>query len=421
MSKRWLRILLWAAGFGCLWLNLLDDPPLRSGAYVQHVTADAATIAKITAHRTRAECVVRAEGGAPLRIVGEANRRRHVLRATGLQPATQYEFELTMADGSRESGRFRTAPVGDDAAVRFAFLGDSGDQPWWVWLQRTPILHFPARWDWFPTKNAVTQVGAAIAGYQPDFALHLGDVIYPRGLHAHYRAGFFRPFADLIRQAPVYAVPGNHDVMDSAGVQLLANFRSPRSQTTGDGRCFSFAFGSVRVIGLDCNTHLANDHYREGYPTYEFLAAELARVTEPWVIVASHFPILSASRQWDRGDLMKDLLPTLGEHQVSLYLSGHDHCYQRFRASATGTPLVVSGGGGKRLYDTRPHAKVEVRKSAFHWCSAEAQGSQLTVVAHALDRSELDRFDLGLPVGDALDRLRASNPARAERIQRLLQ
>ena len=420
MRTRWIRRLLWLAGFGCLWLNVLDDPPLRTGPYVQNVGEAGATIAKIAALPAAFDLTVHGDDGGEVARVASASKRRHALRVDGLRPDTRYSFVLEREDGRRETGSFRTAPATDDAEVRFAFFGDSGDQPWWVWLQRTPILHFPARWQWFPTKSAVTGVGAAVAEWRPDFALHLGDVIYPKGLHAHYSSGFFRPFAELIRNAPVYAVPGNHDVMNAAGQQLLANFHGPANAITGDARCFSFARGAVRIIGLDCNTHYTGDRYQPGHPTYRFLMAELARCTEPWIVVASHFPMKSASRQRDRGDLLLSMLPELERWQVSLYLAGHDHCYQRFGPNEKlPVPLVVSGGGGKRLYDVRPDPRAAALAKAHHWCAVTVRGRELRIRARDLDGGELDDFALRLPDGQALERLRALNPGRAARISGL--
>ena len=36
-----------------------------------------------------------------------------------------------------------------------------------------------------------------IAKADGDFVLHLGDIVYPRGRHEHYSAGFFRPLCHL--------------------------------------------------------------------------------------------------------------------------------------------------------------------------------------------------------------------------------
>ncbi len=349
MKVLWLRRSLWLAGFACLWLNVHDDPPLRTDAYLLDVTATAATIGLVTAADASVVATVRdRESAVVTRVAGVGMRRRHALRVEGLRPDRSYDYEVEVDGSVGHRGHIHTAPVVDAAPVRFAFLGDSGDQPWWVWLQHTSLLHWPGRWGWFADSDAVTRVGAAVAGFGPAFVVHLGDVVYPRGLHAHYRSGFFRPFAAALANAPFYAVLGNHDVMDTGGLQALANLRGPRSPSAGSAgaRHFSFAWGPVRVIGLDCNTDYSGDRYERGHPADEFLRAELARCTEPWIVVASHFPMRSASRQRDRGELLLSLLPELVDGQISLYLSGHDHCYQRFGEPGGDEPVLVVSGGG---------------------------------------------------------------------------
>ena len=422
---RWLRRLLWLTGFGCLWLNVIDDPPLRTGAYVQNVTSVAATVAQITGAARPLHLTVFDPSGEVVASVHSDSRRRHALRAEGLQPATKYTYSLASPDAGEERGSFVTAskPGDDQAKVKFSFVGDSGDQAWWVWLHRTPILHMASRFQWFAPKWAVRTVGAAMAEYEPDFALHLGDVIYPKGLHAHYSSGFFRPFGELIKHAPMYVVIGNHDVMNAAGQQVLANFELPENDITGDERCFSFARGPVRIIALDTNTWFAGDVYKPDHPTHRFLLAELERCTEPWIVVAGHHPIRSASRQGHDGRLQKSLLPVLEKNQVSIYLSGHDHCYQRFGPNERWqVPLVVSGGGGKRLYDIKKgHVQLgaESLHKAYHWCGAEVSGRSFRVVARDAEGEVLDAFDLALPTGEQLRQLRVTNPGRAARIDAL--
>ncbi|MBZ0149895.1 MAG: metallophosphoesterase [Planctomycetes bacterium] len=419
MRARWIRRALWCFCIAGLFLNVLDDPPLRSGAYLTEVTTETATVARIT--RSPGSVVGRlfdASGQVVGAEVVSAGRRRHRLQFPGLRPDTAYRFELEV-DGAKEAGSFRTAPDSDEAKVRFAFLGDSGGQPWWVWLQRTPLLHLPARWGWFADRTSVVGIGQRIADYRPDFVLHLGDVIYPKGLHAHYFSGYFRPFGDVLRTAPIYALLGNHDIMDARGQQMLANLRPPIGAATGDGRCFSFAYGPVRVIMLDFNLDLSGERVEDGHPAFEFLRRELDRCSEPWIVVASHFPIRSASRQGNtRADLMLKVMPLLRERGVSCYLSGHDHCYQRFVTSGdvVGLPLIVSGGGGKDLYDVRPDKYAAELRSAFHWCSAEVDGANMTITAHGLDGAQIDRVVLELPMAAELERLRITQPERAKRI-----
>lgn len=421
MATRWWRGSLWIVGFGCLWLNVCDDPPLQSGACLRDVSQSGATVAVVRAQAGAAEVVVEAADGTVVaRVTQPESRRRHALRIDGLRAGSEYRYRLLIDGAEVDAGRIRTAPADDRAPVRFAFCGDSGDQPWWVWLQRTPILYLPARAGVFADSPAVTTVGAAIAAYEPDFVLHLGDIVYPKGLHAHYRTGFFRPFAAVLRNAPVYAALGNHDVMDDGGLQALANVGGPAGPLTGDARCYSFSRGAVRVIAVDGNSFGLADPQLDQHPAFQFLQDELRQATEPWIVVTTHFPIRSASRAGNRGDLMKFLQPLLQREAVSLYLSGHDHCYQRFGRPESGeVPLVVSGGGGKDLYAVHADRQVVVAASAYHWCQAECDGASLRVRSHGLNGQILDEFGVSAPGGEALENLRRLRPGRAARIESL--
>ena len=242
-GRRWLRRGVLAAAFGALWLNVADDPPLRTAAYVMDVAPTAATVGLITAAPAASELTVRDEAGA---VVATASvpgpQRRHQLRVAGLQPGRRYVYDVA-SGGERYAGVLRTPAGTPDEPVRFAVLGDSGGQPWWVWLQRTPLWHWPARLGWFADAGPVTQMGKALAAWQPDFVVHLGDVIYPKGQQAHYMSGFFRPFAPVLRDAPFYAALGNHDVMDAGGRQLLANLRTDEQIAATGGRNLSVARG----------------------------------------------------------------------------------------------------------------------------------------------------------------------------------
>jgi hypothetical protein len=229
-------------------------------------------------------------------------------------------------------------------------------------------------------------------------------------------SGFFRPFAPVLRDAPFYAALGNHDVMDAGGRQLLANLRTDEQIAATGGRNLSVARGPVRVLVIDGN----GERFDAAHPTHAFLVRELTTASEPWIVVAGHFPMRSASRQRDRADLLLALLPLLSEHGVSLYLSGHDHAYQRFGEPGGDEPvLVVSGGGGKDLYEVRPHPRAAKLASAFHWCGLEVRGRSLQVRAQDVGGAPIDAFDLPAPAGEALGRIRRQNPARAQRIEAL--
>lgn len=414
-KRRW----LWLLGFGCLCLPVLDNPPLQTGAYVQNVTETGAVIAKVTATATILQVSVEDVTGANVRTLEDRlPARRHVFAVDGLQAGHSYRYQV-IGSGRRvvDEGRFWTPPGNDRSAVEFTIVGDSGRMPHWVWLQRAPLFHLPARWEWLPPHSTVALVGEQMAAAAPKFVLHVGDVVYPWGQQGHYAAGFFRPFADLLRNAPCYAVLGNHDVMDDDGRQALGNFVLPRGEEGMEERCYSFAWGSVRVIVVDTNGRLG-----PGHPTLDFARRELLACGEPWIVVTSHYPILSASRQGDRADLIEHLLPLLREHEVDLYVCGHDHTYQRYGEGREpgDVVMVVSGGGGKSLYDLRPDPRASVLQAQYQWCQVRVEGTRLELRSHGINGSLIDSVRLEKRLADPdLERVAKRNPHRSARLRAL--
>ncbi|GAB4157064.1 MAG: hypothetical protein Fur0037_25210 [Planctomycetota bacterium] len=415
-----------ATGIG--FLPVLDDPPLATSAYLVRVSQHQAVLRMVTAAPQDLVAVVSRDGVETWRG-RSAGRRRHEFRCEGLDPGAEYAYRISRADGAAcDEGRIRTPPSDDRVPVRFAVVGDSGKVPWWVWLQRSPLFHLPARLQWLPAASMVSRIGRRIAESSPDFLLHVGDIVYPKGLQGHWSAAFFRPFGEVIRNAPVYAVCGNHDVVDDGGRQLLANLAVPGGgSATADGRSWSMAWGSVRVVGLDLNPRcgtVATDEEGDRVaaagpvPCLDFLEDSLRTASEPWVVVVAHFPILSASRQGDRADLQRQLLPLLAKYRVDCYFSGHDHAYERF-GPIDGVTLVVTGGGGKSLYATRERESVRFVRSSYHFCRVEVNADSLILSAIDPDGAAFDSVVLRKSL-DGLDSLSAVNPARAERIRRLL-
>lgn len=389
------RLLPWLIGVGALLLPVFEPPPLWTGPYLQNVTTESIVVARIATApaRLRVE-VTPLDGGAPARGFesGAACRRQRVT-VDGLAPATRYAYRALDVDSGAEvgAGRFRTLADRDDAALRFAVFGDSGGQPWWVWLQQSALFAWPARARWFGPASQPAALGRELAASNPDFWLHVGDVIYPKGQQRHYATGFFTPFAAALATSPSFVVLGNHDVMTDNGGPLLRNFDLPTNGLTGDSRCYSIVDGPLRIVVLDLTQPVDATH-----PAIEFARTELRAATEPWLLVASHFPIDSVYREEPRADLEQHLLPLLERHRVDVVLAGHDHNYQRFGVPGAGPIQVVTGGGGKSLYPIRREPpNLTVAKVAWHWSEISIERGRLTLVAREVGTGALlDEFTI---------------------------
>lgn len=376
------------------------EPPLRTGAYVQDVTPTRAKICWV--QPPSAEVVLSVvphkdvsasrEIPAP-KVAWLSAGARRVAQVTELLPATPYTFTTTIGGHVRSdlTGSFRTPPATVDARVRFAVLGDSGGLPWWVNFSRSPLFGTLARWSMLPPDSNVARIGELLAKLQPEFWLHTGDVIYPRGEQRHYVPGFFVPFADALRRAPVYPVLGNHDWEWDQGRPFLDNFELPQDDpASGDEQFFTFAWGPLRVVGLNLNQSVGLE------PGLAYMNRVLATAREPWRIVVDHFPPWSASDQGDRPDLIEQYVPALVANKVDVLFNGHDHNYQRF-ATEGGTHFVVTGGGGKSLYTLKEHPRLVKALSVYHLCEVTCEPTRLALRALAMDGQEIDAFAIDKP------------------------
>ncbi len=385
--------LLGLTGIGLLFVPAYSAPTLQSEAYVQAVTHTTAVVRLIDRSPRSLGLEWTGLDGVKHSLSPDTARRRHHFDLSGLEAGQRYSFRVVDTAGAEiDAGSFKTRSETDADGARFAVIGDSGQQPWWFRMQKAPIAHWGAEWGILPAAQAPSAVARRLLQEKPDFVLHVGDVVYPNGQHQHYTAGFFLPFADLLKTTCMYLVLGNHDVMNSQGQQFLQNFAMPTNDVTGDERCFSFREGPVRIICLDVNQHLSPEH-----PTCQFLLKTLKAAEEPWTVVLTHFPYLSTYRTDDehRKDFAEHLIPMLEKYGVDLYMCGHDHNYQRFDVPDQNLVQVVTGGGGKRLYSidhVHPHCAKVVKE--FHYCMIDVKGPTMTLRAIKTDGVEIDVYKI---------------------------
>jgi hypothetical protein len=412
MRRKLLIGVLIAAVLAVLLSPLLEPPALDTGAYLQAVTGRQAVVCIVTPSPEACGLVVRSGTETVAEVAAGEPRVRHELRVSNLVPGTRYAYTVVDSDGATvDDGTFVTRSEDDARPVRFAVTGDTGGQPWWVELDRSPLLHLLQAYRWLPVEDEPRAVAALLLELQPDFWVHTGDVVYPRGEARHYQTGFFTPFAALNHVAPCYPILGNHDVMTEDGAPFLTNFVLPGENE----RNFTFREGPVRFVGLDLNHEVGpND------PAMAFLREVATTSSEPWLIVYNHFPVRSAYRETPRRDLEQHFLPLCEELGVDLMFAGHDHNYQRF-GQPGGTIQVVTGGGGKSLYEIRyPSDDLVAAASEYHACLVEVEGAVLRLTARSIDGDDLDHFEIdkGAQLRDGSVR---GNAQRLARLQALVQ
>ena len=242
----------------------------------------------------------------PSTVTSVAAAIEHTIPLVGLLPASAYRYRVrtgatVLADGP--GFRFRTAPLpGSSAPFRFVAWGDSG------------------------TGNAAQiRLSQQMADLEPtpDFALILGDIVYPAGEAALYDQNFFLPYKSMLASMSIWPAYGNHDDATAGGAAYFANFHLPATSPGGE-RYYSFDWGDAHFVCLDTQTSLAASN-----PMFAWLAADLAATTRTWRIVFFHHPPYTGGTHSDHAAVQATIVPLLDAAGVDLVLSGHSHVLER--------------------------------------------------------------------------------------------
>jgi uncharacterized protein (TIGR03437 family) len=309
---------------------------------------------------------------------------------TGLAPNKEYFYRVLVDDEDvvpEEELRFRTAASGP---FQFLVFGDSGQ-----------------------TNPQRTQLAQLMNRERPALVLHMGDIAYYQGSFEQFQNEYFRPYAPMMRRAPFFPSPGNHDYETQNAAPYLMLHALPAEDVPGAdrGRYYSFDWSNVHFVSLDSNLPLSRAAAGLG-PMLDWLDADLRRTRQYWKVVYFHHPPYAAGpNENDPLSILarQHIVPIVEKHGAQLVLAGHEHSYQVTRPlrngeevePGTGTVYLTSGGGGASLYAVYPRPYIAFGESAHHYVRAEVQGARMTLRAFRLDGQEIDIVNLApLPLLD---------------------
>ena len=324
-----LLFLLLALAIGPLSAQVIDRYP-----YIQQPTETSVLIAWNTA--TSAVGTV-SWGSSPLALNNSmsdtAITQKHALTLSGLQPNTQYYYQV-VTDGGYSSAveHFWTAKPIENKAIKFLHYADCG------------------------YNNTIqNQIAALMEQETVDFAVVAGDV--DQGVGDAYDEVFFGVYKDLLARDCHYTAVGNHDIIANNGVDFFDAFYQPTNNAQQSEHYYSFSWGNAKFICLD-----SNGDYSIGSDQHNFLLGELQCRDQEWLFVFMHHP--PWTNAWDQSyylpfqpyyqydgndDMRTALVPFFEQYDVDFVLNGHAHCYQR--GVLNGVHYVISGGGGASTLD----------------------------------------------------------------------
>jgi len=331
-----------------------------------------------------------ARGDEPFREVTGPIKVEHRIRLEGLEPATQYRYEV-LCDGevvlSGNDFRFRTAPPTGQGEFRAVVIGDSG-----IGTENQYLV-----------AEVVESIGA-------DIFLHTGDLIY-RGT---VDDAIFMPYRPTLSKTCLFPTRGNHDdLIEWQGYAWRELFGVPEDEPGRPGMYCAYDWGPARFVVLDYYSSERDDALQLEFAETEFRAARERDVR--WLIAYLHVPPFTTGSHSNWRTLARERLPVLCDrYQVDLVMSGHDHNYQRtwpVREGVVrdgwqdpefvrprGTVYVVTGGGGAFLYrhwDGSPDEPVmHTFHSVLHAVQLDVSESRLRLQAITTTGSVIDDFSL---------------------------
>ncbi|HEY6064837.1 MAG TPA: metallophosphoesterase [Thermoanaerobaculia bacterium] len=370
MSRRSHPLRSWTAVGGLVLLssfNVREGTALTRGPYLGRVSDSAVAVAWDTDLAGGSRVDFAPEGGGWATIRQDESTRKHVVVLDGLASGESYRYRIYSGEVplAGESS-FRAPRDRREARFRFAVIGD------------TSGVDVPLR------------IADRLVEADVDFALHMGDVVYPSGAEKDYDAQFFTPLARWLSHGPVLPTLGNHDVMTDRGAAYLANFSLPVNDATGNSRFYAFRHANALFVSLDVESL----EFGAESPQYEWLVRTLSGSAETWKFVYLHTPPYSSAHA--NGVARLILCPLFERYGVDVVLAGHEHLYERthpiraFASSGPGVIYLTEGGGGANLSQFRQEEFSAYVASRFSYVIADVEGSTLTLSAREPDGSMFD-------------------------------
>ncbi|WP_426750819.1 metallophosphoesterase [Myxococcus sp. Y35] len=352
--------------------------------YLQKVGPDTATVAFRLASNCTPE-VRYGEGAADQAAVSQDSGKAHAVVLTGLQPGTEYTYEVLACGLRTPPKRFRTAPVPGTRSVHFITVGDFGTGG-----------------------SAQRKVTAAMVQRKAELFIALGDNAYADGTEAEIQNNLFVPMEALLAEVPFFAALGNHEYVTNQGQPYLDNLYLPTNNPEGSERYYSFDWGHVHFVALDsnCAVGLASADRCTRDAQKAWLERDLAGSTQPWKIVFFHHPPWSSGEHGSQLSMRRHFGPIMEKYGVDLVLTGHDHNYERSKpmkgdaiagAGERGIPYLVVGGGGATLRDlpgSKPDWSVIRDNQSYGFLDVTVVDGTLTAQLLGVDGSTVDSFTL---------------------------
>ncbi len=297
---------------------------------------------------------------------------RFTAHLTGLQPGTDYEYQISPEESWKDKYSFSTQSVTD--TFSFVWFGDTHYSPQFGELfNRADSAH-------------------------PDAAFYTiaGDLVSD-GLHRNQWDDLLHYPQNVISRKPLICVPGNHDNRSGLGALMYREFFSyPKNGPDGVNKeqTYSFTYKNALFLMIDATSSV---DAQTGW-----IEEQLNTTSATWKIAVFHFPPYN----WEEPyyDIQKAWVPIFDKYHVDMVFGGHIHYYMRSKPMKEGevvdsyndgTAYIISIGIPSRTRDAaeEPYAEVVKTEGQFYQY-IKVEGDNLTYTAIDSNNDVADTFTI---------------------------
>jgi predicted phosphodiesterase len=343
-------------------------------------------------------------------LLRSADQAEEVVQAFPISSSKPYQF-FTVAplEADREYEAILALQADDGAFKQPAFLGEA----WGSVRFRTQPTAEPLRvgviGDSGFGESVTAKLAEQMASHPLDFVIHTGDVVYNAGENTSpaeaFALKYFCPFAPLLHQLPIYAVPGNHEYAQDARIDGVPYYYHVFPPLLDSGQVdtspselrqyYAIVYQNIQFIFLDSQVFFGEKGKTE---QEEWLDQRLKDDQFKYSVVITHVPPFTSSviHPKDSQPVQQAWHSLFSSAQVPLVLSGHSHNYERL--TVDGVTYVITGGGSSQLY---PALNIDADSQAFSWSShfvlLEFYEDQIKILAIDKNGKILDQAQVPLP------------------------
>lgn len=245
----------------------------------------------------------------------------HTVKLTGLTPGTTYRYSCGSSAGGFSSNSTFTTGLAAGSSEKFVFSigGDSRNPD-----NTTPNPTYAAR---------RIDVMNAILSYNPQFAIHLGD-IPNRGQYQEQWDEIFDNLEPQFTTMPYMPCWGSHGDPHQAD-NCYDQFDLPLNGTgIGNEQYYSFDYGNVHFTVL--YALVTDSRILPGSDQYNWLESDLQQADNnpniDWKFVCVHSPPYSTAIRSTGGSnpgLRADVCPLFDAYNVDIVFTAHEHNFEK--------------------------------------------------------------------------------------------